>query len=64
MTIIISFYLKGGKDKDVWTYYADILEYSDSEAEEKWTRVGEMSKARYFHAVSVVDFVDFKYHCQ
>ena len=43
--------------------YADIYEYSDTEGEEKWTKVGEMSKARSYHAISVVDFVNFK-DCQ
>ena len=62
MTIIINLYLLGGRDKDRKDY-ADILEYSDSEGEEKWTRVGEMSKNRNWHAVSVVDFVNFKDHC-
>ena len=42
--------------------YADILEYIDSE--ENWTKVGEMSKARIAHAVSVVNFVNFKDNCQ
>ena len=62
--IIIKFYLKGGLDKDKKTDYADILEYSDSEGEEKWTRVGKMTQARWYHAVSVIDFVNFKEHCQ
>ena len=63
MTIIINLYLLGGKDNNR-DYAADILEYSDSEGEEKWTRVGEMSKNRNWHAVSVVDFVNFNDHCQ
>ena len=54
---------KGGRDKKDH-YYADILEYSDSKGEEKWTKVGEMSKASGFQGVSVVDFVNFKNHCQ
>ena len=63
MTIITDLYLlSGGEDERI--YYADILDFSDSEGEEKWTRVGEMSKARGDHGVSVVDFVDFKDHCQ
>ena len=43
---------------------ADILQFSDSEEEDKWTKVGEMSKPRANHAVSIVDMNDFKYHCQ
>ena len=62
MIITINLYLLGGRDKDRKNH-ADILEYSDSE-EEKWTRVGEMYKARRYHAVSVVDFVNFKDHCE
>ena len=62
MTIITScIYLGGGGYR---TDYADILEYSDSEGEEKWTRVGIMSAKRIAHGVSVVDFVNFKDHCQ
>ena len=62
--MVVNFFLLGGKNKD-FKNYAEILEYSDSEGgEEKWTRVGEMSKARSYHAVSVVDFVSFKDHCQ
>ena len=63
MTIIIRLYLQGGMDEDRKDY-ADIYEYSDTEGEEKWTKVGEMSKARSYHAISVVDFVNFKDHCQ
>ena len=39
-------------------YYADILEYSDSEREEKWTKVGELSKPRKEIEVSIVDIFD------
>merc|ERR1712110_251555 len=39
-------------------YYADILEYSDSEREEKWTKVGELSKPRKELEVSIVDIFD------
>ena len=62
MIIIINLYLSGGEDKREG--YADILEFSDSEGEENWIRVGEMSKARSVHGVSVVDFVNFNDHCQ
>ena len=55
--------LKGGMDED-WTRYADILQFSDSEGEEKWTRVGEMSQSRFDHEVSVVDMNNFKKFCQ
>ena len=43
------------------------MEYADSEAEgedAKWTMVGEMSKKRFYHAVSVVDFEQFKDYCR
>ena len=52
----------GGEDN--MNYYADILEYSDSEVEEKWTKIGEMSKKRAYHAVSIIDFEKFKGYCQ
>ena len=42
--------------------YADIMEYSEEGG--KWTRVGEMSKKRGYHAVSIVDFDEFKSYCQ
>ena len=61
MTIVINLYLSGGADND-YKYNADILEYSDSE--EKWTRLGELSKFKGFNVVSIVDFVHFKDHCQ
>ena len=50
-------------DED-WTRYADILQFSDSEGEEKWTKVGEMSLSRLGHGVSVVDMNNFKKYCQ
>ena len=53
----------GGRDKD-WNKYAEILEYSDLKGEEKWTNIGEMSKTRFAHAVSIIDFDKFKDHCQ
>ena len=53
-------YSQGGRDEDGITH-ADIYEFSGSE--EKWTRVGEMTDVRMYHAVSVVDFVNFKDHC-
>ena len=49
--------------RDIRSYYADILEYSDSEGEERWSQVGEMSKGRAWHAVSIIDFDKFKDHC-
>ena len=52
----------GGRDSG--NYYADILEYSDSDGEERWSNVGEMSKVRYYHAVSIIDFDKFKDYCQ
>ena len=43
---------------------ADILQFSDSEGEEEWTQVGEMSEPRGGHAVSVVNMKNFKKYCQ
>ena len=64
MTIIINLYLLGGEDRRD-KFYADILEYSDSEGEEKkWTKIGEMSQARADTSVSVVSFDEYKNHCQ
>ena len=40
------------------------MEYSDLEGEEKWTIVAKMTQARYSHGASVVDFEEFKNHCQ
>ena len=54
---------EGGQDYAQYTH-AEILEYSVSEGEEKWIRVGEMAKPRAAAAVSVVDLDDFRYHCQ
>ena len=53
---------EGGQDYAQYTH-AEILEYSVSEGEEKWTRVGEMSKKRARHAVSIIDFDNFKDYC-
>ena len=41
---------------------ADIFEFS--EGDEKWTKVGEISQSRASFAVSIVDFNDYKNHCQ
>ena len=59
--IINSLYSKGGADKDT-NHYADILDYSDMEG--KWTRVRKMSEKRNFPAASIVEFDEFKDHCQ
>ena len=45
-----------------YSLYADILQFS--EGEEMWTRVGEMSLSRSNHAVTTVNFNDFKKYCQ
>ena len=50
------------KHKRFSTHTADILEFSDSE-ESKWTKVGKMFESRHDHAVSIVDFEDFKHYC-
>ena len=42
--------------------YADILEYS--EVEEGWTRIAQMSTSKSSHAVSIVDYDNFKDHCR
>ena len=60
-TKIHSLSLLGGEDKNN-NHYADIMEYS--EVEEEWTRVGELSLARSYHGAAVVDFDQFKTHCQ
>ena len=76
MTIIINLYLLVGeyfrkvaesieyRGYNTNRYYTDILEYSDSEAGEKWTRVGEMSQEQYDAGVSVVSFDEYKEYCQ
>ena len=51
----------GGSSQNMRTDYSDILEYS--EVEEKWKRVGEMSKHRSSGAVSVVNFDEYKEYC-
>ena len=43
---------------------SDILQFSDSEGEEKWTKIGEMSPSRAEQAVSIVDMNKFKKYCQ
>ena len=60
---LIACTFEGGQDADENTH-AEILEYSDSEGEEKLTSVGEMSKKRARHAVSIIDFDNFKDYCQ
>ena len=47
-----------------YAYNTDILEYSDSEGKKKWINVGEVSKKRAYHKVSIIDFNKFKEHCQ
>ena len=61
---LIILYLLGGSFYFGFKSHGDILEYSKSEGEEKWTKVGEMSQARVNAGVSVVSFEDFKNHCQ
>ena len=46
----------------VFKGYADILEYS--EVEEGWTRIGQLSTSKSSHAVSIVDYDNFKDHCR
>ena len=42
--------------------YADIMEYSEGGG--KWTRVGEMSQAKVFPGVTIIDFDQFKTFCR
>ena len=49
-------------DDNDYEDHADILEYSESE--EGWTTIGQMSTARSQHAVSIVDYDNFKDYCQ
>merc|ERR1712184_173992 len=55
-------FIFGGEEEDLMQrqrrYYADILEYSDSEREEKWTKGGELSKPRKETEVCIVDIFD------
>ena len=60
--IIILSHLSGGQNDE--GAYADILEFSDSEEEEKWTKVGEMSRSWDDAGVSVVSFDKYKKYCQ
>ena len=62
-SLIACIYFKGGSDND-HIDYADIMEYSDSEVEEKWTKVGEMSQSRAASGVSIVNFDEYKTYCQ
>jgi len=55
--------LFGGTDID-YKSYADILQFSNSKGEEKWSRVGEMSQSRVYHAVSIVNSNDYTESCQ
>ena len=43
--------LKGGKDR----YSRDILVYDANE--DKWTKVGDLCRGRYYHAMSLVPAV-------
>ena len=56
---------KGGLDIEL-NEYVDILQFSDSEGEENWARVGAMarSKGGHFHAVSIINFENFKDFCR
>ena len=56
-------FLQGGREKN-GIDHAEVLEYSDSKEKQKWIRVGAMSKARSYQAISIVDMEDFKNHCQ
>ena len=51
----------GGRDKNM-NDYAEILEYSELEGEERWIIVGKMKK-RAIHGVSIIDFDNFKDYC-
>ena len=52
----------GGQERE-GTKYPDIMQFSDSDGDEKWTKVGEMYNSRISHAVSVVDFKNFEKYC-
>lgn len=55
---MISFTYLGGQET-----YADILQFSDSKGDEKWIKVGEMSRSRYGQAASLVNFTNYEQHC-
>ena len=38
-----------------------IMEYNQEK--EKWTKIGEMTEGRRWHAVSVIDFAGYEKHC-
>ena len=54
-------YLLGGKDQNEYVY-ADIIEFSHIEGK-KWTKVGEMTRSRFDHGISIVDFQEYKGYC-
>lgn len=60
-----SLVFKGGLDIEL-NQYVDILQFSDSEGEENWARVGAMSRPRggHAHAVSIINFDNFKDFCR
>ena len=41
-------------------FSADILEFTDHDG---WRKVGVMRDARFDHGTSIIDFHDFKNHC-
>ena len=59
LSLIIRTYV-GGRAGGWNDHLAEILEYSEGE----WISVGEMSKKRSYHAVSIIDFDNFRDHCQ
>ena len=43
------------------TYYDEILEFDPVNG--KWKEVGKMKKARYYHAVSVIEYSEVEQLC-
>ena len=61
-------YLLGGEARTNYVVWASVnpeaIILEISEAERKWTKAGEMKEKRSYHAVSIVDYADFKNYCQ
>ena len=64
MTSINVFHFQdvNGKKEGGGERHSEILEFSIRN--EKWTRVGNMSRPRAYSAISIVNFDDYKPYCR
>jgi len=62
ITVDNNLFMTGGFDDETRTTFADILRFDI--AKEEWVKIGEMSKARRWHALTQIPLSEVENYCQ